>query len=188
MRLQRIDEPNGTMHILKEFARWILQVGDGQVQGIAISNDGEPNWIKIMEEFLIRNDEVGIHNLITSIYPNFDTKYEDWSYLRERGILAPPNSDVDEKNTIMLSMLPGIVKSYLSCESLSNANDCSPFSDMEPPKLLHSLKISGLPNHWLDLKVGASVILLRNLNQLIWLCNGTRLIVSKLSDRVIEAK
>ena len=50
MRLQQIDEPNETMHIVEEFARWILQVGDGQVQGIAISNDGEPNWIKIMEE------------------------------------------------------------------------------------------------------------------------------------------
>jgi len=59
---------------------------------------------------------------------------------------------------------------------------------MEPPELLHSQKISGLPNHCLNLKVGAPVILLRNLNQSIGLCNGTRLIVSKLGDRVIEAK
>jgi len=58
---------------------------------------------------------------------------------------------------------------------------------MEPPELLHSLKISGLLNHCLDLKVGAPVILLRNLNQSIGLCNGTRLIISKLGDRVIEA-
>ena len=88
----------------------------------------------------------------------------------------------------MLSMLPGDVKSYLSCDSLSNANDCGHFSDMAPPELLHSLKISGLPNHFLDLKVDAPVILLRNLNQSIGLYNGTRLVVSKLGDRVIEAK
>ena len=62
------------------------------------------------------------------------------------------------------------------------------FSDMEPPQLLYSLKISGLPNHCLGLKVGVPVILLKNLNQSIGLCNGTRLVVSKLSDRVIEAK
>jgi len=43
MRLQRIDEPNETMPNVKEFARWISQVGDGQVQGITISDDGEPN-------------------------------------------------------------------------------------------------------------------------------------------------
>jgi len=88
----------------------------------------------------------------------------------------------------MLSMLPGDVKSYLSCDSLPNGNDCGPFSDIEPLELLHSLKISGLPNHCLDLKVGASIILLRNLNQSIRLCNGTGLVVSKLSGRVIETK
>jgi len=73
----------------------------------------------------------------------------------------------------MLSMLPGDVKSYLSCDSLSNANDCGPFSDMEPPELLHSLKISGLPNRCLDHKINAPVILLINLNQSIGLCNST---------------
>jgi len=36
MRLQRIDEPNETIPNVEEFARGILQVGDGQVQGIAI--------------------------------------------------------------------------------------------------------------------------------------------------------
>jgi len=71
------------MQFVEKFARWILQVGEGQVQGIAISDDGESYWIKIPEEFLIRNDENGLHNLITSIYPDFDTTYEDWSYLRE---------------------------------------------------------------------------------------------------------
>ena len=45
-----------------------------------------------------------------------------------------------------------------------------------------------MPNHCLYLKFGAPVISLRNLNQSIGLRNGTRLIVSKLGDRVIEAK
>ena len=76
----------------------------------------------------------------------------------------------------------------MSCDMLSNSNDCGIFSDMEPPELLHSLKISGLPNHCLELKVGASVILLRNLNQPIGLCNDTRLVVTKMRDRVVQAK
>ena len=130
--LQRIDNPNEIMHIVGEFSRWILQVGDGKVQRITIADDGDPNWIKIHEEFIMQNDDNGLHNLITSIYPNFDTKYENWSYLRERGILAPTNDDVDEINTNMLSLLPGDVKSYLTCDSLSNGNDCGPLNDMEP--------------------------------------------------------
>ena len=88
----------------------------------------------------------------------------------------------------MLSMIPGDMKTYMSCDTLSNSNDGGVFSDMEPPELSHSLKISGLPNHSLELKVGAPVILLRNLNQSIRLCNGTRLVVTKMGDRVVQAK
>jgi len=130
------------------------------VQGIPILDDGEPNWIKIPKEFLIRNDEDSLHNLVTSIYPDFDIKYEDWSYLHKQGILVPINDDVDEINTIMLSMLPGGVKSYISCDTLSNTNDYGPLSDFKPLEMLHSLKISGLPNHYLDLKVDAPITLL----------------------------
>nr|GEV61801.1 ribonuclease H-like domain-containing protein [Tanacetum cinerariifolium] len=39
-----------------------------------------------------------------------------------------------------------------------------------------------------QLKVGASIILLRNLNIASGLCNGTRLIVTQLLDKVIEAR
>ena len=88
------------------------------MQGISISNEGEPNWIMIPGDFLIRDGKEGPHNLITSIYPDFYTKYEDWSYHHERRILAPTNDDVDEINKIMLSMLLGDVKSSMSCDTL----------------------------------------------------------------------
>jgi len=109
-------------------------------------------------------------------------------YLQEQGILETRKDDVDEINAIMLSMIPGDVKTYMSCDTLSNSNNCGAFRDMEPPELLHSLKISGLPNHCLELKVGAPIILLKNLNQLIGLYNGTRLVVTKIEDRVVQAK
>jgi len=88
----------------------------------------------------------------------------------------------------MLSMILGDVKTYMSCDTLSNSNDGGAFSNMKLPELLHSPKISRLPNHSLELKVGAPVILLRNLNQSIGLCNGTRLVVMKMEDRVVQAK
>jgi len=53
------------------------------VQGISISDEEESNWIKILEDFLIQDDKDGLHNLIASIYPDFDNKYKDWSYLCE---------------------------------------------------------------------------------------------------------
>jgi ATP-dependent DNA helicase PIF1 len=40
----------------------------------------------------------------------------------------------------------------------------------------------------LELKVGMPILLLHNLNQSIGLCNGTKLIVKRLGQRVIEAE
>ena len=92
------------------FVRWILQVDEGEVHGISISDDEELDWIKILYEFVIPNDEDGVQNLIAVVYPNLVTKHTDWVYLRERGILTPTNDDVDEINSIMVSMIPGDVK------------------------------------------------------------------------------
>ena len=47
-------------------------------------------------------------------------------------------------------------------------------------EFLDSLELSGLPPHKLHLKVGAMVMLLRNLNVKHGLLNGTRLIVKKM--------
>lgn len=48
----------------------------------------------------------------------------------------------------------------------------------------HSITPSGMPPHELRLKKGCLVILLRNLNVTEGLCNGTRLRVDNMSERV----
>jgi ATP-dependent DNA helicase PIF1 len=57
-----------------------------------------------------------------------------------------------------------------------------------PVEFLNTLQFSGIANHKLELKVGMLILLLRNLNQSIGLCNGTRLIANRLGQRVIEAE
>jgi len=52
---------------------------------------------------------------------------------------------------------------------------------------LNTLNSNNFPPHRLLLKVGVPIMLLRNLNQSLGLCNGTRLIVTQLGDNVIEA-
>ena len=56
------------------------------------------------------------------------------------------------------------------------------------PEFLSKLRTSGVPNHKLRLKIGTPIMLMRNLDQNDGLCNGTRLIVTRLANHVIEAK
>jgi len=50
------------------------------------------------------------------------------------------------------------------------------------------MNFSGFLNHEVELKVGAPVVLLRNLDPSIGLCNDIRLTIQRLGSKVIQAK
>jgi ATP-dependent DNA helicase PIF1 len=83
----------------------------------------------------------------------------------------------------------GEEREYLSCNSLdrSDVNDPGIYEAITP-EFLSSLRTSGLPNHLIRLKTGTPIMLMRNLDQSDGLCNGTRLIITRMADHVIEAK
>ena len=57
-----------------------------------------------------------------------------------------------------------------------------------PTEYLNTLRFPGLPPHDLFLKIGAPIMLLRNLNLAGGLCNGTRMIVTQVLTKIIEAR
>lgn len=57
-----------------------------------------------------------------------------------------------------------------------------------PMELLNSFNLPGLPPHRLILKVGAIVVLLRNMNSSLGLANGTRLIDSDMRQSVLKLR
>ncbi len=57
-----------------------------------------------------------------------------------------------------------------------------------PIEFLNSLKMGSIAHHRLVLKKGTLIMLLRNLNVSAGLCNGTRLIVKEVGQRVLEAE
>jgi len=60
--------------------------------------------------------------------------------------------------------------------------------DVHTPEFLNTATASGIPNHKIKLKVGVPIMLMRNLDPTAGLCNGTRLIVTKMGRYGLEAK
>ncbi|XP_076897498.1 uncharacterized protein LOC143550793 [Bidens hawaiensis] len=168
------------------FANWLLDISEGNVGG---PNDGVAT-IDIPEDLLIKDSVDPISKLFDFVYPDILQNYENQHYFQDRAILAPTNEIVDEINDSLLKFFPGDEVEYLSSDTICKSEYINDTIDtaLYSPELLNGLRISGLPNHKLVLKVGVSVMLLRNLNQKEGLCNGTRLQIISLGTRVVEEK
>ena len=91
-------------------------------------------------------------------------------------------------NFTSIQLFAGQSKIYRNVDSVCKSTcNYESMESMYTPEYLNSLRIAGVPNHQLELKIGAPIVLLRNLAPSKGLCNGTRLIVTQLCARVIEA-
>ncbi|KAF7813324.1 uncharacterized protein G2W53_034300 [Senna tora] len=169
---------------IADFANWILKIGDGDIGDML--NDEEKE-INIPNDLLLNNVADPINSIVESTYPSFVDNYHSHDYIRDRAILAPTLNDVASINEYMLSLLPGEETTYLSSDSISNQEADSALADVYTTEFLNTISGSGLPYHMLKLKVGAPIMLLRNIDKSMGLCNGTRLIVARLCKHVIEA-
>ena len=122
MRLTHSNLSDNEHEWLRSFAEWTLNVGNGRVQGYSFLGGSELDWIKIPEEFLIKNDNNELTNLIEFVYPGLVERYRNESYFQDRCILAPLNTDVDEINSKILSMIPGCNRTYLSSDTFLPTN------------------------------------------------------------------
>ncbi len=115
-------------------------------------------------------------------------------YFMQRNILAPKNTNVDEVNNAILESLSEESHTYLNANSLTPTKEGASvvigvsMDSLYLVEFLNTLQFNGIANHEPELKVGVLILLLCNLNQSIGLCNGTRLIVKRLGQRVIEAE
>uniref|UniRef100_A0A0D3CT35 ATP-dependent DNA helicase n=1 Tax=Brassica oleracea var. oleracea TaxID=109376 RepID=A0A0D3CT35_BRAOL len=159
----------------KEFSEWLLKVGEGRLEsGQEDEDDAYHDQMIIVDNSLVKEtkDE--------SLKEVVDAAYGDL-YLHR-------NDTVDEINAYTISKTDGEARAYYSydnfevSETQSNQNDT-----LYAIEYLNSMEFPGLPSHKLTLKVGAPIMLLRNINQTKGLCNGTPMILTHIGERVLKA-
>lgn len=126
------------------------------------------------DDIMIRNSEDSIGAISEAVYPDLIKKYINPKYLSERAILSPRNDDVAELNKYIMNQLLCEQKKYFNsdclCERSGSKND---ENLLYPPEFLSSFSFYRMVDYSLTFDSRAPVILLRNLNQIAGLCNGT---------------
>src|SRR6201996_7208468 len=155
----------------RDFSKWQLEVGHGK-------HTDDLEKITLPDHF--KCSENSIASLIQTIYPGINSlPLPPDSYFAERTILTSRNDDVDDINSEMLKMFPGVEKVLMSADSVKNSGDDNEEGMlMYPVEYLNSINCSGLPLAALSLKVGCPVMVLRNLNPGEGVCNGSRGVVT----------
>jgi hypothetical protein len=169
----------------------LLQLGDGRIENAPALS---PFSIRLPDINCAPRDWTP-ESMVDQAFPSLqaatarilgpDHVSEDLRYFCDRAILAPKNKDCDEINAQVLIRLPKTSHSvYLSSDSVDAATEGE--RHLWPTDFLNTLTPSGMPPHELVLAPGALVMLLRNLDIDMGLCNGVRAIVLECFPRVLD--
>ncbi|KAH7482044.1 ATP-dependent DNA helicase PIF1 [Phytophthora ramorum] len=178
------------------FSEYLLKVGEGRHE---VHNDLGNDYIKIPRDMLIDNpagdpdedEEIrpgaiprGMRRMIDEMYADINnSEVATDEYFASRTILTTTNAIVHRINEAVADRMTGPAREYVSTDSVEDDEDGNLFEQ----EVLNSLNISGIPPHKLKLKKGMPIIMMRNLNPDLGLCNGTRLRIVELKDHVIHA-
>ncbi|GFQ66027.1 ATP-dependent DNA helicase [Trichonephila clavata] len=155
-----------------QFANKLLQIGDGKVP------EDPSTGLIIMPCGQIVNSP---DELLSKVYPNIQQNFKDQDWFSHRAILASRNDVVEKLNVTIQKQLPEKEYAYKSIDCILNDDEAVQY----PTEFLNSIQTPDLQGHNLILKVGAPIMLIRNIDA-PRLCNGTRLIVKKLMQHVIQ--
>lgn len=157
------------------FAQQLMDIGNGNIPIDAISG-----LISFPPDFcqFVTSKEA----LITKVFPNIAENHRNPVWLGQRAILAAKNKDVNDLNIAIQRQIAGQLHTFKSIDTVTNPDEVVNY----PTEFLNSLDLPGMPPHNLQLKIGSTIITLRNLNP-PKLCNGTRLAVKRLQNNLIVA-
>ena len=156
----------------REYAEWILSVaGDGRASVPLLS--GVQTFIDTPQ-------------FASYVYPDESLRsctdpITTAEFFQHRCILSVRNDAVAEINDLLLDRFGG-EESIFEAADVAEIDDGDRI-DIPSAEFLASLNPASLPPSRLRLKVGVPVMLLRNLDPTAGLCNGTRLVITRIGAR-----
>jgi hypothetical protein len=188
MRLRRPGLTAEQTEEIRVFAEWLKSVGQGE------GRDDKGN-IKIPEYIRLISPSERIQTITAHTYADVYSREIDVNdevllqWFGKRALLTGKNTDVNAVNADMLAAMPGVPRSYKSADCIPHEAE-SDFTRRDDVGIeyLNNLEFPGIPLLDTQLKVGCPVMLMRNLAPTNGLCNGTRMLITKMGNRVLEAK
>ena len=183
--------------------RYLLDVGEGKVkkpqkdvpdmiettaEDAEVDNEDVSDMIEIPD--YLRSQSRTVDEFCQEIFPNLKKEIAERSpsswkkWLLSRAIICPTNVEAAEINQKLINQLPGQSWKYYSYDKVYNKTQQHYF----PTEWLNRQEKSSMPSHFLELKEGAPIMLIRNLDPKNGHVNGSRYIVMKLSPNVIYAE
>ncbi|KAL4578339.1 hypothetical protein LXL04_014460 [Taraxacum kok-saghyz] len=189
MRLLQPKVDDYEKNTIQNFSPWLLDIGNGNLGQLEQTDNKDISWVRIPEQYCIPDTDNGLSTLVRFIYDEKTIEKPTAIELQQKVIVCPMNETTDLINDYVLSMNSSDITTYISSdEAIPLQNDQGAAEMLYPIDYLNTMNFPGLPPHKLQLKIGAPIILLRNLNIVGGLCNGTRMIVTQLLSKIIEAE
>jgi hypothetical protein len=163
-----------------KFYEFQLRIGEDKEEKYSYKSNKD--CIEIPKKFISKSEK--LEEFIQEIYCQFDDDIYLSTSFDTNMILTPKNTDVRMVNTLAIKLFPGEEQCYESYNTLEDENQGS----MYPLEYLNTLEVNGLPSHKLLLKIGAPIMILRNLDPKNGICNGTRGIITRLKPHLIQMK
>lgn len=163
----------------EQFANWLEEVGTGKMQ-IRSERHGDEEFIRVPASMWLADEK----SIIDWLYPQ--STLCSPQQLAAVALLTVRNNKTLELNDMILHRLPGDIVTLTGSNSIVTDCDANPELPVLQPEQVAQKTPNGFPLTNLRLKIGAVVMLLRNLDVTNGLCNGTRLVVKEIGSHILR--
>lgn len=158
----------------EQFAQHLLDIGEDRIE------KNEHDEAEVEPNLIFKGN---LSDFVDFFYGKTMSE-RDYDQIQNIAILTPLNEDVHRINRLILEKLDSEERVYFGLDTIckEQASWCV------PTELLNKINQCGLPLQRLELKTGAIASLLRNIDQSMGICNGTKVVIKELADNLITVE